>query len=292
MLLSVSFPICLAQGNPFVSTTGNERKSASDAGYPKFVMRAIAPLIEVQKNLYERMAELVELAKSSRKSGPIAALVGICFLYGAVHALGPGHGKTILVSYFVGRPVPPSLAFLTGGLIAFVHTGSAILVVVLVSWIIRHSFLASLENVSRMTRIVSHALITVIGVWLVVAAIRGLRKKGSPAQGIDREKDFSYRGLFSVVMAVGIVPCPGALLILLFSLSLEVLPLGILLALVMAAGIGISISVVGSAAIAMREGITRLLPERSSARWIFEGGLRLLGSLLIGCLGLFLLLGS
>ncbi len=92
-------------------------------------MRAIAPLIEVQRSLYERMAELVELAKSSRELGPIAVLIGICFQHGAVHALGPGHGKSIVVSYFLGRPVPPALAFLTGGLNAFVHTGSAIVLV-------------------------------------------------------------------------------------------------------------------------------------------------------------------
>jgi ABC-type nickel/cobalt efflux system permease component RcnA len=103
---------------------------------------------------------------------------------------------------------------------------------------------------------------------------------------------FELSWVFDRMFSAAVVPCPGALLILLFCLSLDVLPMGILLALLMAAGMGISISVVGSAAIAMRGAFTRLVPQGSRVRRIVQGGLELPGSLLICCLGVFLLLGS
>jgi hypothetical protein len=36
-------------------------------------------------------------------SAPLLFGIGFAFLYGVVHTLGPGHGKMVVASYFVGR---------------------------------------------------------------------------------------------------------------------------------------------------------------------------------------------
>ena len=50
-------------------------------------------------------------------------------LFGAVHALMPGHGKTVLVSYHLGQPakVPESIA--NAAILALTHVGLALVLV-------------------------------------------------------------------------------------------------------------------------------------------------------------------
>ncbi|MEE8591157.1 MAG: hypothetical protein V3T35_07535, partial [Spirochaetia bacterium] len=125
-----------------------------------------------QRNLYEKMADLVEAGRESRNPGAIFILIGISFFYGVVHALGPGHGKSIAASYFLSTEVPLTRGLLMGGLIALLHAGSAIIVVLTLYLVLRHSYLSSLENVNRVIRIVSHTLIASIGLFMFIAAIR------------------------------------------------------------------------------------------------------------------------
>ena len=50
-------------------------------------------------------------------------------LFGAVHALMPGHGKTVLVSYHLGQPARPIEGFVNGSILAVTHVGLAVVLV-------------------------------------------------------------------------------------------------------------------------------------------------------------------
>ncbi|MGO4684550.1 hypothetical protein [Hyphomicrobium sp. 2TAF46] len=58
-------------------------------------------LIEIQRWLYGGMSEGM---KSTVDVSGLPALMGAAFFFGIVHALMPGHGKSVLVSYHLGRP--------------------------------------------------------------------------------------------------------------------------------------------------------------------------------------------
>jgi ABC-type nickel/cobalt efflux system permease component RcnA len=61
------------------------------------------PLVDLQHWLYGGMAaSLGDL--SSGDQGAIFLAMAAAVLFGAVHALMPGHGKTVLVSYHLGQP--------------------------------------------------------------------------------------------------------------------------------------------------------------------------------------------
>ena len=53
-------------------------------------------------------------------------LIGLCVAFGlgAMHALSPGHGKTIVAAYLVGSRGTMKHALLLGGLVTFTHTAS------------------------------------------------------------------------------------------------------------------------------------------------------------------------
>jgi len=292
VLILASFVAAFAQGNPFLSTGPKEKKDVPKVDYPTFLNRSFSGLRTFQRNLHEKMADLVEAVRESRNPSVILILFVISFIYGVVHAIGPGHGKSIAASYFLSRDVPLSRGLLMGGLMALLHAGSAIVVVLTVYLILRHSYLSSLENVSHIIRIISYALISMIGLLMFIAAIRDGRTDRSQIHDGGTMNGTKRRSLFSVALAVGIVPCPGAILILLFCLSMQLPAMGVFLVLVMAIGMGITISTVGSIAILTRKGFSKFLPENSKTRRILLTGLRLLGSFLIFFLGGIFLLGN
>lgn len=102
----------------------------------------------------------------------VLALVGIGFLYGVVHALGPGHGKAIVAAYFMDRARHWSAAIFAGSWIALGHTISGILIVLVLAGILR---VASLDVVdqSRFIEIIAYGMIVTIGLWRLVAGLRG-----------------------------------------------------------------------------------------------------------------------
>ena len=72
-------------------------------------------LIAVQRWLYGGMAESMH-ATTDAKGLP--TLVAVAFLFGIVHALMPGHGKSVLMSYHLGRPGRRTQGVATGTLLA------------------------------------------------------------------------------------------------------------------------------------------------------------------------------
>jgi nickel/cobalt transporter (NicO) family protein len=79
-------------------------------------------LIELQHWLYGSMAAGI---KSAEHVSALPALLASAVLFGALHALMPGHGKSVLVSYHLGRPGRLWDGLLTGIVLALSHVGSA-----------------------------------------------------------------------------------------------------------------------------------------------------------------------
>lgn len=60
-------------------------------------------------------------------------------LFGAVHALMPGHGKTVLVSYHLGQPSRLE-GFANGAILALTHVGLAVVLVLAAFAVISRAF--------------------------------------------------------------------------------------------------------------------------------------------------------
>lgn len=108
----------------------------------------------------------------------------------------------------------------------------------------------------------------------------------------DLRGDWSFAKAFSIAFAVGIRPCTGALLVLVFANGLGLYWAGILSTFAMAVGTFITVSVIAAVAVYSKKLAARMMRGQSRLLDWFGIGLRFAAGLAIAFLGTILFLGS
>jgi nickel/cobalt transporter (NicO) family protein len=116
------------------------------------------------------------------KLTPLVLLLslGLAFAFGALHALGPGHGKTITAAYLVGKGARMRQAVAAGVAVAFMHTAS-VLGLGLVALVLFESFPA--ERVYPWLGLVTGLVAACLGTGMLVVRVRARRRGLDPWQG-------------------------------------------------------------------------------------------------------------
>ena len=97
-------------------------------------------LLTFQREANRLIATHMRAIRDGETSLPLLIGAGLAFLYGVVHALGPGHGKLVVVSYFLSREAQIGRGLLMGLQIAVFHVISALVVVALADLLLRQAF--------------------------------------------------------------------------------------------------------------------------------------------------------
>ena len=205
-------------------------------------------------------------------------ILGIAFLYGVIHAAGPGHGKALVGFYFLKQGGSFKKAFKMGYLIALVHATSALLLTFLVYYLIETLFTKTFHNIAHISMIISAILIILVGLYLIYEAYKHRRER-------DEEVSISDKSDLAVAFSAGIVPCPGVMTITLFAISLGHIVTGIATALVMSIGMGLTISLAGIFAVGLQK-------RGGNAFGKYGYLLEFFAAMLIIGLGIFLLLAN
>lgn len=303
--------------------------SATESGAteaPAWFERLMVGIQREQRALQESLADAVR-DTGDGGIGALAALLALCFAYGVLHAVGPGHGKAVITAYALTNERIVRRAIGIALLAAFVQATSAVLLV--------YAVLFAFDSTTRLvTRSVtfaeaaSFALIAALGAYLAIGGIRRLisalkRADDAPAvhtHGPDHaavhahehghehdhadhahahghhdhahlpdaetlEKVHSLRDAIALSLAVGIRPCTGAILVLVFAYGLGLHAIGIVASYAMGAGTGLAVATLVAVA-----GLIKL-PQSQAAergrRWAvwLDLGLRLVGGIAILLLG-------
>ena len=283
VLVTQSF--LFAQDNPFISKKPQE-KIGKTTQYPGFVNKFLKHISVLQRSLNQKITELSKEIKEKKSVKPIFIIFFITFIYGMVHALGPGHGKTVTFSYFLSERAQVKKGIVVGTIIGFLHAGSALILVLILYFIIQQSFLRPIEDLSRIIKLISYGLITLIGLFLLSKTIIGLRKEKRSEKRIN---DSSVtKSIIPFAVAVGIIPCTGAVIVLLFSISMGILGIGIVSTFCMALGMSTTISLVGVSTILAKKGVTKFIINRPKVNTILQTTLSIIGALLLTLLGILL----
>jgi ABC-type nickel/cobalt efflux system permease component RcnA len=288
--LSVSLlcSVSLAQTNPFLSgqPAGGETEEGevSTPGGPStwpvigtIVTKSAAAQRKLQTTIAETMADLSE-------TGSIRSLwilLGISFVFGILHAAGPGHRKTVLVAYFMGKGTKPLKGILAGFMLAAVHAASAIVLVGGFYLFTTRSLLVSVDQAQSLLFPLTYGIILVLGVWMAVHGIKDYRSPQIP------EKKNSSLGwlIFS-----GLVPCPAASAMMILAVAGNAATIGIVSITAMSLGMGVLLAAVGLFAILMRSRMTTLLKNPTAGKKL-ELVLQLLSGVAMTLFGLFMGLG-
>ncbi len=275
--------------NPFIS------KEAPKEGVklPSIASRVFSKIAAWQHKLNTELTRLVKRLKTDRSWQALWPLMLVSFLYGVVHAAGPGHGKVVVFSYFISRRSRIKTGMLLGHLISLCHAVSGVAVVLTLYFIIKTAYLSSFEALSQKIKLVSYGLIVVIGLVLLLDSIFSLKK--SPfrvPEGDTTVKSSDHKGVLPLALAVGMVPCPGVVIIMLFALSFNLLVTGLMMSLIMALGMAATISFAGLLSILGQEGFLKGFSRKERTQNLIQRGLTIFGSLLIIGFGGILLAGN
>jgi ABC-type nickel/cobalt efflux system permease component RcnA len=240
-------------------------------------------------------------ALASLRDDPSGAwfLFALSFGYGVFHAVGPGHGKAVITSYMLASGDSARRGIVLSFLSAAVQATSAIVVVAIGTILLRVSATA-MTFATDWIEIASFAAITAFGAWLLWSKIRGDQRHrraaahraavgqfvcddpthdrpgavhagccvplpaaaGSEAP-VDGFGDFLRRA-WSAIVAVGIRPCSGAIIILVFALSQGLFATGIAATFVMAAGTGLTVAALALLALSAKGLALRVIGAGSS----------------------------
>lgn len=176
------------------------------------------------------------------------------FAFGAVHALSPGHGKTLVAAYLVGSRGTPRHAVFLGLMVTFTHTISVFALGLVTLYLSR--FVLP-ETITPILGAISGITIVWVGGTLLYRRTLGQGTAPSPPglahhHGDGRvhthvPEEVSVGGLIALGASGGLVPCPSALVLLLTSVSLGRVGLGLTLLVAFSAGLAVVLTAVGLA---------------------------------------------
>ncbi len=245
-------------------------------------------IMATQSQLNRDMAAAVKGVKSEDPLRAAAILIAIAFAYGVLHAAGPGHGKAVISAYVLANKETVRRGIALSFLAALFQALSAILFVAIMALVLRQTSL-QMRSTEATIETISWGLVAAVGAYLLWRQIKPyVTKAGGHGRhdnnmqvGGAQEQDhhdhgphcgcghahmpmpgqlqgaWSWSRALPLALSVGIRPCSGAILLLIFALSQGMLWAGILGTFAMALGTAITVSVLAAMAVGSREWATR-----------------------------------
>jgi nickel/cobalt transporter (NicO) family protein len=279
-------------------------------------------LLAKQSEFYREMSATIRAAKSDGSA--VWTLLAISFAYGIFHAAGPGHGKAVISSYLVANQETARRGIALSFASALMQSLVAVAIVGICAWLL-NATAKTMCGAERAIEIASYALIAAFGARLVWTKgggfFRALQaRQPAPAMAHAHHHDYDHghhhhdhhhddhvhdehcghshgpspselggpggwrRGL-GAIFAVGIRPCSGAILVLVFALAQGLFWAGVAATFVMGLGTAITVATIAVIAVSAKDLARRLSAGRDG------GGALVMRGVEFGAAGLVLLLG-
>lgn len=214
----------------------------------------------------DALASLIDPARTG--AGAVGLALVAALGLGVVHALAPGHGKTIMAAYLVGTSGRFRHALGLGLAVAISHT-VGVLALGVVALAASSAF--SPERVFPVLSTISGVLIIGVGVWMVA---RGRLPMAGHDHGHDHDHDHDHQSgppgwrlLATLGLSGGLVPSASAVVLLLAAINLGRIPVGLGLIAMFGIGMALALVAVGfGLQAAGRFGLERLPDHRIARR--------------------------
>ncbi len=244
----------------------------------EYYAQLLQRLVAYQYELNRYISTTIRSLSDENSLSASLLVLGIAFVYGLVHAIGPGHGKALVALYFTSNKSDYKKAFKMGYMISIIHAISALIFTFGIFFILKTMFRQNFNEFSNIAMQISAVMIMSVGLYLIYEAYTTKNEK-------EKKLHKSNKSENAVAFSAGVVPCPGVMTIVLFCVVLGQYTLGILAAISMSIGMGLTISLAGIFSIAINKKAGGFLDGKT---YILE----MIGGSLVALLGTFLLIGS
>lgn len=222
-----------------------------------------------QKVLNREMTQLLQqVAQQPQQAGMTLMLFSLA--YGVLHALGPGHGKVVISTFLATHPARLKTSMKLTLLAALLQGGVAIGLVTVMLVVLQTSS-RTMHLGSYWLEKGSYLLVMALGVWVGWRAVRALWAALKPVakmqihairphhqhdehcgcghahlpSAAQMEQAVSGKTQALVVFSMGLRPCSGAIMMLLFAKVIDVYVWGVASAIAMAMGTAVTVSAMG-----------------------------------------------
>lgn len=265
---------------------------------------ALAAALLAVQGVFHQHLQAALTAMRDGASG-VWTLIAVGFGYGVFHAAGPGHGKAVISAYLVadGKALRKGFALC---LAAAVVQAVAAIAIVGVGAALFSATASGMTLASRRIEFASFAIVAALGLYLTwrkagkVVFLVGGAGAGADAPGCDHvhmpgpadfERKSALRDQAGVVLAAGLRPCAGALVILAFALSQGMFWAGVAATFAMAAGTALTTGLIASLAVGAKALALRVAGGRSRLAALLGAGLELAAAAFVLVVGLALTTG-
>lgn len=227
------------------------------------------------------------ISKKELGLGVILTSLGLAFLFGAFHALSPGHGKAMVAAYLVGSRGTLKHALFLGGVVTITHTIGVFLLGIITlgaaQYVVPEKFYPILSGLSGL-------LIVIVGATLLWQRLQALRE-GDAEEGFEEEQhnplpenaQVSLKSLLVLGVTGGIIPCPSALVVMLSAVALHRIAFGLCLIIAFSLGLAAVLTGIGMLTVKLKGSLQRLpIQGKALARLpVFSAGLVTLVGLIL-----------
>lgn len=268
-----------------------------------FWERAIAWIMAQQRAFHEELTEALRRLNEDGGAAAAWALIAASFLYGIFHAAGPGHGKAVLATWLVTTRQRMRRGLALAAAAALCQALSAIVLVYglifAAGWLPRET-----SDAIDWSERASFLLVMLMGAWLLARAGRSglaaLRRRAAACDhhahhdhhgdhhhqhhacahslaAAGAERTHGLRGAALLVLSIGLRPCTGAVLVLVFAHVAGIAWAGVAAVLAMAGGTALASAALAVVAVSLR--------NWASARVGARGGVWAVAGQLVGAAG-------
>jgi nickel/cobalt transporter (NicO) family protein len=275
--------------NPFTAKPEKQHIEPTSLVKPLIKNKFFVKIIFWQQQLREKMSSLIREAKTKKTLAPLFILIASGFTYGVIHATGPGHGKAVALSYILSCKPSFFQGLVFGNLVALTHGFSGVFFVLIVKFLLHTSISTSLDTMTNITQIISYSLITCLGLFIFFTSIiKWIKNKAAHHE--SRTRIFTHP--FITAMAVGLIPCPGVVMVMLFAISMDLTWLGILLGSTISFGMASTITLIMMAGISGKTALFSLASRHTRILTNLEYLIEVTAGLMVACFGLIFLINS
>ena len=180
----------------------------------------------------------------------------LAFLFGAAHALTPGHGKTLVAAYLVGERGTVWHALFLGLVTTLTHTGVVVILAIIMTLLPNDAQLTFQKWIQNGLGLILGLLVACMGFWLLLQRLAGKadhvhvgggHHHHGPAspEAVPPARSLRWWGLVMLGVTGGIVPCWDAIVLLFYTVGTSRFWLVLPAVLAFSAGLAVVLVLIG-----------------------------------------------